>query len=238
MITFLEIKEKGAFIMENREYSEDIAYQIDLYLRAGKNWKFSFDTEMHTFRFEREIKGELKKIAFSICIGADCFIVYAWPLLSANKDDEDIIATTAQFICLFNNGRLYDTMDFDLESGDICYRRYEKCDGSLPTDELIEACIFTPIVIFEDMGSIFADVISGKFTVKDAIYAYEKFQEETENQRADIDALLEILEADDIEEDDEEEKNYTPEQMKEIEELTEWLCTHYLDEDEEDDEED
>ena len=175
--------------MNEKNYSETIARAIDTYLKEN-DWNFSFDEENGLFRFMLSLSSTLKKIHYIIDVKEDDYIVYAIAPLGAEKEDPQMMATMAEFICRINYGLMNG--NFDMRDGEIRFKCFVECDGIIPTDDMVRHSIHCPAVMFERYGGGIVDIIYGNATAKEAV---EKCEKATKDEMRSL--LSELMEGED-----------------------------------------
>lgn len=153
--------------MEEITYSENIVNEIT-HFPTEDEWNFSFDDQRGLFRFTLSIEGKIKKLDYIIDVREDEYIVYAISPIGADKDDKEIMASMAEFICRVNYGMRNGNFEFDMEDGEVRFKSYVDCDGSNPTAAIIKNSIYCPAVIFDNYENGIADIIFNHISAKEA----------------------------------------------------------------------
>lgn len=83
-------------------FSRDISGAIDRFLH-NDDWRFSFDENRGVFRFGLGLKGKMKTLDYIIDVKKDAFITYAVSPLSADADDQQMMAQMAEFLIMLEN---------------------------------------------------------------------------------------------------------------------------------------
>lgn len=163
--------------MKHITYSKDIAGAIKDYLNENE-WYFSFDEEDGIFQFGVAISGRIPSVYNFVEVKKDSYAVFAYTPIGADASDSKIMSDMAEFICRANYGLDHGNFELDMDDGEIRYKCFVDCSGSLPTADMIENSIQCPAAMFEQYGEGIVEVMSGTLTAKEAV---EKCENDTED---------------------------------------------------------
>lgn len=155
-------------------YSFEIANAINRFLTDG-DWHFSFDEERGVFKFNLSLKGVIKELHYLLIVREDGVLLYAISPLSADAENPEVLADTAEFITRANYGLNIGNFELDYRDGEVRYKVYLSCNGVLPTDDMIEESIFVTASTFRRYSSGLAAVL---FSMSDPKSAIEKCESE------------------------------------------------------------
>lgn len=159
--------------MKEKIYSKDIAHAINTYLKED-DWHFSFDEMRGVFKFGLSLKAKMKKINYFIYVKEDEYIVYAVSPLGADEEDEKMMAAMAEFVCRANYGLKNGNFEIDMSDGEIRFKCFVDCEGTIPTAEMIRNSIHCPAAMFEQYGDGIVGIIFGTMSAKEAVSKCEK----------------------------------------------------------------
>ena len=136
----------------------------------GDNWKYSLDTKRGIFNFILSMDGPMNKIHFFIGVEDSDYVVMASPLVSVNVDDKETVRNMCEYVCRVNSRLKNGCFEFDMDDGDITYKTYVDCRGTVePTKEIVENSIRCPAAMYYRYSSGFMDVIFNKHSAKEAL---------------------------------------------------------------------
>jgi hypothetical protein len=156
------------FIMNEQNYSESIANAINNFL-VEDDWHFSFDDQCGIFKFELRMKGNVKKINYVIDVQEDSYLVYAFSPIGADPEDEKIMSSMAEFACRANYGLKNGNFEIGMEDGEIRFKSFVDCEGTMPTLEVLKNSIYCPAAMYARYGMAILDIIFKNSTAKEAI---------------------------------------------------------------------
>lgn len=163
--------------MKNKTYSKDIANAISRFLTED-DWHFLFDEQRGMFKFGLSLKSRMKTINYLIDVKDDEYVVYAVSPIGADRKDEKMMASMADFFCRANYGLKNGNFELDMRDGEIRYKSYVDCEGITPTTDIVRNSIHCPGAMFNQYGDGIVDIIFGGASAKDAIAKCEKSPEE------------------------------------------------------------
>ncbi|OUO94985.1 hypothetical protein [Cloacibacillus sp. An23] len=154
--------------METREYSAGIADAVKSFLE-GEKWNFDFDEEKGVFTFGLNLDGKIKEAKYFITVDVDDYTVYARSPIGADKNDEKMMTTMADFVCRANYGLKNGNFEFDMRDGEIRYKSFVDCESMIPNQDVIRNSIYCPASMLERYGAGIVDIICINATAEDAI---------------------------------------------------------------------
>ncbi len=144
--------------MKKFEYSDELASVVDKCLE-DEGLNRSFDDEGGVFLFSLSTDSPLRRINYLIGIQSDAIIVYGICPIGASRDDENMMARMAEFICRANYREQSGSFDFDFTDGEIRCKSFIDCEGVLPSDEVISNSIFFVNKMFDHYADGIAAII-------------------------------------------------------------------------------
>lgn len=159
--------------MKASTYSIDIANVVKKFL-VDDNWNFSFDEARGIFKFGLRIKGRLHNLMYLIDIKREEAIVYAVCPISADEEDNKMMMEMAEFLHWANWGLKNGCFEFDFKDGEIRFKSYIDCAGTLPSIEIINNSILCSAAMFEKYGVGIAAIIFAESYAEEAIAICEK----------------------------------------------------------------
>ena len=152
-----------------RRYSESIAAALNNFLTKD-NWKFFFDKEKGIFCFGLSISSKIKKVQYYVQVRQVDYKVCAVSPIGAEADDHEQMAKMAEFVCRANYGLNNGNFELDLRDGEIRYKCYVDCAGSIqPTEDVVRNSIYCPAMMFEKYAPGIVDIIFGDLSAKEAV---------------------------------------------------------------------
>lgn len=149
-------------------YSEEIADIIRTFLTED-DWKFDFDEERGIFRFGVAITSKLKNLRYFVPVREDAYTVYAISPIDADAEDKDVMNEMASFICRANYGLRNGNFELDMTDGEIRYKTFVDCDGSMPSEEIVKGSIIIPSMMFDRYAPGILDIMFKGSTAEEAI---------------------------------------------------------------------
>ena len=163
-----------------RRYSESIAAALNNFLTKD-NWKFFFDKEKGIFCFGLSISSKIKKVQYYVQVRQEDYKVCAVSPIGAEADDHEQMAKMAEFVCRANYGLNNGNFELDLRDGEIRYKCYVDCAGSIqPTEDVVRNSIYCPAMMFEKYAPGIVDIIFGDLSAKEAVDKCEDAGTQTE----------------------------------------------------------
>ena len=141
----------------------------------------------------------MKSINYIIDVKDDEYVVYAISPIGADHMDEKMMTSMTDFICRANYGLKNGNFELDMRDGEIRYKSYVDCEGTMPTTDIVRNSIHCPGAMFDQYGEGIVDIIFGNATAAEAIAKCEKSP--AERLRAllgedeDLDAMITRLAA-------------------------------------------
>lgn len=168
--------------MKKINYSTELANAIR-HLLTTEKYVFNFDDDGF-FNFSMRIDGNINTIHYFIYIHEKGYTVYAVSPINADKNDNRIMATMADFICRANYGLRNGNFELDMQDGEIRYKCFVDCQNTIPNAEIIKTSIFCPAAMFERYGKGFVEIMFGHIS---ALKAIKKCEEDLSESDFDID---------------------------------------------------
>lgn len=175
-----------------REYSKEIAEQINLFLSEGK-WKYQFDEENGVFAFSLKIGKPVKQLAYYMLVYDTSFLTIANIMISADPNDRWQMQKIAEFFCRVNWDLRNGSFETNFEDGEIRYRICVECAGSLPTAEMIRNSINCPAAMCEKYWEGITGLLFRDYTVEEAIEVKSVSEIFPRRSRALLELLAEKL---------------------------------------------
>ena len=153
--------------MKESTYSEKIANSIKCFLEE-ENWHFLFDEQRGFFRLSLSLDGKIKRINYHVYVSKTDYVVYAISPIGIEETDEEMKIKMADFICHVNCGMHNGNFELDRD-GEISFKSYVDCEGTMPTNEIIRNSIYCPAAMFERYGTGLSDIIFKNSTSIEAL---------------------------------------------------------------------
>lgn len=163
--------------MKKFTYSNEIAAVVKQFL-DGDDWHYSFDENRGIFDFGLRIRSKIQKIKYIVDVKDDEIVVYGICPIGADRDDADMMARMAEFLCRANYGLQNGSFEFDFRDGEIRYKSFVDCDGVLPSTEVVKNSIYCIDAMYKRYAPGIVDIIFAGCSAKDAIAKCEKSPEE------------------------------------------------------------
>lgn len=145
-------------IAMKKKYNLAIAQAIDGFLTEDE-WKYDFNRDRGVFRFGVNIEGRMKEVRYTIGVNSDSFVVYASYPLGGDPEDKDLMARLCEFITRANYGMKWGCFEMDWDDGEIRFKVFVDCEGSLPSREIIKNSVVCPGMICNRYADGIIDVI-------------------------------------------------------------------------------
>ena len=116
------------------------------------------------------MKNKLKKLRYTVTTTNTSYSVYATIDLSA---DESNMAEVAEFVCRANYGLRNGNFELDFRDGEVRYKCFVNCDGTVPDREVVKDSIYIPYFMMKKYGDELVAVLFGMKSGKDAVAAAE-----------------------------------------------------------------
>lgn len=163
--------------MRRYEYSDEIVNVVKKFL-ADDDWHYSFNEDTGIFRFGLRIRSKIQSISYVIDVHEDEFVTYGMCPIGADREDPEMMAQMAEFICRANYGLKNGCFEFDFRDGEIRFRSYVDCENQLPSKDVVKNSVHCTAVMIKRYAPGIVDIIFGGATAKDAITKCEKSKEE------------------------------------------------------------
>ena len=160
--------------MKEKEYSKEIARAIEEFL-IDDDWHFRYDEDKGIFRFDVRLKGKITSLNYVVDVKEDEYLVYAFPPISTDPEDGQVMAVMAEFVCRASYGLINGNFELDFRDGELRYKSFVDCDdGAIPTRRIIRNSIYCPAMMFERyIPGILAVLFSGA-SAKEAVESCER----------------------------------------------------------------
>ncbi len=142
----------------NNEYSISIANAIKRFL-DDDDWKYAFDESRGLFDFGLNLSCKLSNARYKILVRDNSYTVYAYSPLSADAEDKTMLASMAQFLHGANYGLRNGNFELDFNDGEIRYKSFVDCEGSLPSTEIIKNSIYIPASMIKRYSGGIVEII-------------------------------------------------------------------------------
>ena len=142
----------------SKDYSQELVKEIQSVLE-DQGWKFSFDEENGMFKFGTKLESKIRSISYYISVRSDAYVVYAVSPISADADDENMMVNMAMFICSANYGLKAGNFELDLNDGEIRFKVFVNCTGTVPSHDIIKSSVIVPAISFDTYGDGIVNVI-------------------------------------------------------------------------------
>lgn len=163
--------------MKKFTYSNEIAAVVKQFL-DGDDWHYSFDKNRGIFDFGLRIRSKIQKIKYLVDVKDDEIVFYGICPIGADRDDTEMMAQMAEFLCRANYGLKNGSFEFDFCDGEIRYKSFVDCDGVLPSIEVVKNSIYCIDAMYKRYAQGIVDIIFAGSSSNDAIAKCEKSPEE------------------------------------------------------------
>jgi hypothetical protein len=170
---YLSNQMKGEKIMRRYEYSDEIVNVIKRFL-ADEDWHYSFNEETGIFRFDLRIRRKIQSISYVIDVHEDEFVTYGMCPIGADREDTEMMAQMAEFICRANYGLKNGAFELDFSDGEVRFRSFVDCNDLLPSTKVVRNSVYCTAEIMNCYATGIADIIFGGASAKEAIARCEK----------------------------------------------------------------
>lgn len=119
-----------------------------------QNWMFLEEDDL--FIIPMGIDGKVANVVLYIQYDCDHFVCYTKPNLTLPPD---AIPAAMQFITCANYGLRTGNFELDQSSGDIRYKSFAGCEGSLPDPDTLKHLIDIGPIMFSSYGDALINVI-------------------------------------------------------------------------------
>ncbi|MCM1270218.1 MAG: YbjN domain-containing protein [Ruminococcus flavefaciens] len=176
--------------MFNTSYSKQIAAAIEKWLTSD-DWHYYFDKKKGIFKFDVVQNNVIKKVLFTIKVKESDYLVYAVSPIGVDTGNRKAMSAMIEFINRANYGMRNGNFEFDIRDGEIRYKCYVDCSGTVPTNKIIRNSICFPASTIDKYAPGIADIIFYEKTASDAI---RKCEGDLDENLSDI---MELFDSDD-----------------------------------------
>ncbi len=163
--------------MRRYEYSDEIVNVVKQFL-ADDDWHYSFNEDTGIFRFGLRIRSKIQNISYVIDVHEDEFVTYGMCPIGADREDPEMMAQMAEFICRANYGLKNGCFELDFRDGEIRFRSFVDCENLLPSTEVVKNSVHCTAAMIKRYAAGIVDLIFGGASAKDAIAKCEKTTED------------------------------------------------------------
>ena len=111
----------------------------------------------------------MKNVQYVVGINEHDYNVYAISPLSADQNEPETMHQMAEFVCRANYGLRDGNFELDVRDGELRYKCYMNCNGSMPSREMVETTIRCPAAMFERYGKGILQILFNDMSAADAI---------------------------------------------------------------------
>lgn len=151
-----------------RIYNPKIAEAVKRFLNRDR-FHYVFNNESGIFRYDLTLAGALKCVEFFIAVNETSYNVYAVSPVSATKDNPEQMRRMAEFVCRANYGLREGNFELDFNDGELRYKCFVNCEGSIPNSAVIRSSLICPAVMFNLYGDAILETLFNDVPVEDAI---------------------------------------------------------------------
>lgn len=163
--------------MRRYDYSDEIVNVVKKFL-ADDDWHYSFNEDTGIFKFGLRIRSKIQSISYVIDVHKDEFVTYGISPIGADREDPEMMAQMAEFICRANYGLKNGCFEFDFRDGEIRFRSFVDCENLLPSMDVVKNSVHCTAAMFKCYAPGIVDIIFGGASAKDAIAKCEKSTED------------------------------------------------------------
>ena len=167
--------------MRRYEYSDEIVNVVKQFL-VEDDWHYSFEEDTGIFRFGLKIRSKIQNISYVIDVHDDEFVTYGMCPIGADREDCEMMAQMAEFICRANYGLKNGCFEMDWRDGEIRFRSYVDCENLLPSTTVVKNSVYCTAAMIRRYAPGIVDIIFGRAKAKDAITKCEKEVPSTEDE--------------------------------------------------------
>lgn len=146
-------------------YSQEIAARVKEYLQS-QEWNYDFNEEKGFFEFGMNIKSKLQKCKVMVIIRENGITCRA---LSPMYVDPESRAAAVEYITRANYGLISGNFEFDYNDGEIAYKTYLRCEGTLPDIAVFEHTIDTTFFMLQRYGDGLTKVLFAGMSPEEAV---------------------------------------------------------------------
>ncbi len=118
----------------------------------------------------------MKNVQYVVGINERDYNVYAISPLSVDQDDPEQMGKMAEFICRANYGLRDGNFEMDFNDGELRYKCFMNCNGSIPTKNMVGASIHCPAAMFDRYSKGIMQILFGDMSAAEAIEVCEGSQ--------------------------------------------------------------
>lgn len=159
--------------MRKYEYSDEIVSVVKQFL-ADDDWHYSFNENTGIFRFGLRIRSKIQNISYVIDVHDDEFVTYGMCPIGADREDSEMMAQMAEFICRANYGLKNGCFEMDWRDGEIRYKSFVDCENLFPSTDVVKNSVHCTAAMIKRYAPGIVDIIFGGAKAKDAIAKCEK----------------------------------------------------------------
>lgn len=167
--------------MRRYEYSDEIVNVVKQFL-ADDDWHYSFNEDTGVFRFGLRIRSKIQNISYAIDVHDDEFVTYGMCPIGAVREDPEMMAQMAEFICRANYGLKNGCFEMDWSDGEIRFKSYVDCEDSLPSTKVVKNSVHCTAAMIKRYAPGIVDIIFGGAKAKDVITKCEKALPSTKDE--------------------------------------------------------
>lgn len=161
--------------MGTMNYSEELADLVKKFLDED-GWAYSFNEDTGTFKFDLRIKSKLQKISYVVGVREAEILAYGVCPIIADSDSAEMMSRMAEFICRANYGLKNGCFELDYRDGEVRFKSYIDCRGTIPSQEVIKNSIYCAAAMFRRYGDGIVSVVFSDCKPEEAIAICEKPQ--------------------------------------------------------------
>ena len=157
------------------EYNKEIAQAIDTVF-SESDWqrRYYFSQEIGAFDFEIKFPGKMKSMRAMIAVGGDSYLtLFDYPF-GGDTADREMMNRLSEFLIRENYGLEVGTFHMNWEDGVVSFRLLTSCNENLPTQEIVEDSIFSPLEACERCAEGLIAIIFQGLDVEEALNLYQE----------------------------------------------------------------
>lgn len=163
--------------MRRYDYSDEIVNVVKKFL-TDDDWHYCFSEDIGIFKFGLRIRSKIQSISYVIDVHKDEFVTYGMSPIGADRENPEIMAQMAEFICRANYGLKNGCFELDFRDGEIRFRSFVDCENLLPSTDVVKNSVHCTAAMFKRYAPGIVDIIFGGASAKDAIAKCEKLTED------------------------------------------------------------
>ena len=115
----------------------------------------------------------LDSVSVFLAVKETSICTYALFPIHADVRNAELMAALAEFICRSNYNLKQGCLEIDYEDGELRYRCFIDCEGTIPSDEVIANSIFCSTAMLENFSYGLIGIIFRNMTALEAVQACE-----------------------------------------------------------------